>query len=54
MGFWTWMAIAVVLVGSFIAANSVNKKTEKRHVKLLIWFIIGVILFFIWWFTRAR
>lgn len=52
MSFWTWVAIIIVLVSGIVAANFGKKKTEKKHTIALIWFIIAVILFFVWWFTR--
>jgi hypothetical protein len=52
MTFWTWVAIAIVLMGGVFAANAGKKKTERKYVIAFIWFIVAVILFFVWWFTR--
>ncbi|MGG0717207.1 hypothetical protein ABE096_06355 [Robertmurraya massiliosenegalensis] len=52
MSFWTWVAIAIALIGGLVAANSRKKKSDKRNIHALIWFIIAVVLFLVWWFTR--
>ncbi|MGD6959995.1 hypothetical protein ACQCWA_20800 [Rossellomorea aquimaris] len=52
MTFWTWAAIAIALIGGVIAAKFGKKKTERKYIIALIWFIIAVTLFFVWWFTR--
>jgi hypothetical protein len=52
MPFWTWVAIAIALIGGVVAANSGKKKTERKYIISFIWFSIAVILFFVWWFTR--
>lgn len=52
MSFWTWVAITLVLVSGIVAANSRKGKTEQKYRVALIWFIVAVILFFVWWFSR--
>ncbi|WP_156809607.1 hypothetical protein [Gracilibacillus halophilus] len=52
MTFWTWFAIAIALISGVFAANAGKKETERKYVIAFIWFIVAVILFFIWWFTR--
>ncbi|MEI5908499.1 hypothetical protein WAK64_15740 [Bacillus spongiae] len=52
MTIWTWVAIAIALICGVIAANSGKKKTERKNVIAFIWFIVAVVLFFVWWFTR--
>ncbi|MCT4792345.1 MULTISPECIES: hypothetical protein [Exiguobacterium] len=51
MSFWTWFAIAVVLITSVSVATS-QKKATKKHSAFLIVFVTAAILFLIWWFTK--
>ncbi|MEC3882706.1 hypothetical protein VKA52_03070 [Halobacillus sp. HZG1] len=52
MSFWTWVAIAIALISGILFSNSSKRKAERKHIVALTWFIIAVILFFVWWFTR--
>ncbi|WP_158634046.1 hypothetical protein [Radiobacillus deserti] len=52
MSFGTWIAIAIALVIGVVGTSAERKKTDRKYTVALIWFVIAVILFFIWWFTR--
>ncbi|WP_160168608.1 hypothetical protein [Exiguobacterium artemiae] len=51
MSFWTWFAIAIVLVTSVTLANSKKKSDKKQYVFLVI-FLIAVLLLLTCWFTK--
>ena len=51
MSFWTWFAIAVVLITSVSVATS-QKKASQKHAAFLIVFVTAAILFLIWWFIK--